>query len=186
MSSVKPENDDLPWLVNGSLDKDESAVVEACIEDSKALRDEYAFLAALRDSVKQQPMADAPLEMGWQRLRRDIRRQHTEGVSSRWRFAAIAASLFLLVQSLVVWLPDENTGQYHPLSSGIAEPGLLVQFVDSAPQAGIRQLLREQHLRIVDGPSAAGLYRLVSDGDQADALAALKKRTDLIVHVQAE
>ena len=27
MSSVKPENDDLPWLVNGSLDKDESAAV---------------------------------------------------------------------------------------------------------------------------------------------------------------
>ena len=186
MSSVKPDNDDLPWLVNGSLDKDERAAVEARIENSKALRDEYAFLAALRDSVKQQALADAPLEMSWQRLRRDIRRQYPKGVSSRWRFAAIAASLFLLVQSLVVWLPDDNSEHYHPLSSSVTEPGLRVQFVDSAPQARIRQLLREQHLRIVDGPSAAGLYRLVSDGNRADALAALKKQTDLIAHVQAE
>lgn len=186
MSSVKPDNDNLPWLVNGSLDKHESAAVEASIENSKELRDEYAFLAALRDSVKQQDLADVPLEMSWQRLRRDIRRQSPKGVSSRWRFAAIAASLFLLVQSLVVWLPDESSGHYQPLSSSVAEPGLLVQFVDSAPQARIQQLLREQHLRIVDGPSAAGLYRLVSDGNQAEALAALKKQTDLIAHVQAE
>ena len=126
------------------------------------------------------------MEMGWQRLRRDIRRQSAKGVSSRWRFAAIAASLFLLVQSLVVWLPDESSEHYHPLSSSVVEPGLRVQFVDDAPQARIRQLLREQHLRIVDGPSAAGLYRLVSEGDRAKALAALKEQSDLIAYVQAE
>jgi anti-sigma factor RsiW len=186
MSSVKSNNDDLPWLVNGSLDKTEAAVVEASIEDSKALREEYEFLAALRNSVQQQSLADVPLEMSWQRLRRDIRRQHPQGVSSRWRFLAIAASLFLLVQSLVVWLPDENGARYQPLSSSVAEPGLQVQFVDSAPQARIRQLLREHHLRIIDGPSAAGLYRLASDGNRAEALAALKKQTDLIAYVQAE
>ncbi len=186
MPLPESERYNLPWLVNDSLDDEERDALQATVEASPELQRERDFLAALRSSVKQQ-QPEAPLELGWRRLQRDIHRERKpKGVSASWRAAAVAASLLLLVQSLVVWLPREGTDQYRPLSSGTQVSTLQVRFVDSASEANIRQLLREQHLRIVDGPSAAGLYRLVSEGDRADALAALKQRTDLVEYVQVE
>ncbi len=186
MSSSKIQRDNLPWLVNGSLDEAEQAAVQIAVESSPGLQRERDFLAALRDSVQQQSLGEAPLELGWRRLRRDIRAEHQRGVASGWRIAAVAASLLLLVQSLVVWLPREQDTHYQPLSSRLSTASLQVRFVDNAPQARIRELLRRQHLRIVDGPSAAGLYRLVSNGDPTAALVALQQQTDLIAYVQAE
>ena len=185
MPLPESERYNLPWLVNNSLDETEREAAQATVEDSPELQRERDFLAALRHSVKQQ-QPEAPLELGWRRLQRDIHRERKPGVSASWRAVAVAASLLLLVQSLVVWFPREGTDQYRPLSSGVQVATLQVRFVDSASEANIRQLLREQHLRIVDGPSAAGLYRLVSEGDRASALAVLKQRTDLVEYVQVE
>lgn len=178
--------DNLPWLVNGTLDKAEQATAQAAIEASPELQRERDFLAALHHSVQQQSLGEAPLELGWHRLQRDIRRERRQRVSSGWRLAAIAASLVLLIQSLMLWLPHESSVHYQPLSSTVSAATLQVRFVASATQGRIRQLLRQQHLRIVDGPSAAGLYQLASEGDRAAALAALRQRTDLVAYVQAE
>ncbi len=186
MSLPEPPHGSLPWLVNGTLNKTEQDATQAAIDASPELQRERDFLAALRNSVQQQSLGEAPLELGWHRLQRDIRRERRQGVSSGWRLAAIAASLVLLVQSLMLWLPHEGGVHYKPLSSSVSAAALQVRFVDNAAQGRIRQLLRQQHLRIVDGPSADGLYRLVSGGDRAAALTALRQRTDLVAYVQAD
>lgn len=189
MSSDKSPRDILPWLVNGSLDEAEHKTVQAAVETSPELQRERDFLAALRDSVKQQ-QPQAPLELGWQRLRRELRqelrRERRRGVSKNWRLAAVAASLVLIVQSVVVWLPDDNGVRYQPLSSSAPQHSLQVRFTDSATQASIQRLLRQQHLRIIDGPSAAGFYRLVGEGDPAKILATLQQQPGLVAYVQAE
>lgn len=186
MSLPEPPHDSLPWLVNGTLGKAEQDAAQAAIDASPELQRERDFLVALRDSVQQQPLGEAPLELGWHRLQRDIRRERKQGVASGWRLAAVAASLVLLVQSLMLWLPHEGSVHYRPLASSVVAATLQIRFVDNAPQGRIRQLLRQQHLRIVDGPSAAGLYRLASEEDWAVALAALRQRTDLVAYVQAD
>lgn len=186
MPSPESPRDNLPWLVNGTLDETERTAAQAAVDSSPDLQRERDFLATLRDSVQQQQLEEAPLELGWHRLQRDIRRERKSAVAAGWRLAAVAASLMLVVQSLVVWLPREDSSRYRPLSSSVPAAGLQVRFADSATQAQIQQLLRQQQLRIVDGPSAAGLYRLVSEGDRTAALAALRRQTDLVEYAQLD
>jgi len=183
--SADSRREDLPWLVNDSLDAAEREALQAAVDASPELQREQAFLQALRHSIQQQ-QPEVPLEIGWQRLRRDIRREQHGGVSSRWRLVAVAASLLLVIQSLVIWLPHDEATHYQPLSSAVPRNSLQVRFVDSASLASIQHLLRQQHLRIIDGPSAAGLYRLVGEGDKAKIIAALKRQSGLVAYVQAE
>lgn len=185
MPSFNPTREDLPWLVNGSLDDAEREGLQAAIDASPELQREQAFLQALRHSIKQ-PQAEAPLEMGWQRLRRDIHAEKRRGVSTTWRLLAVVASLLLVIQSLVVWLPNDDATHYQPLSSAAPKNSVQVRFVGSASQASIQQLLRQQHLRIIDGPSAAGLYRLLGEADKARIVAILQQRTGVVAYVQTE
>lgn len=185
MTSVESTRDIMPWLVNGTLDTAERTVAQAAVDAAPDLQRERDFFAALRHSVQQQQLAEAPLELGWYRLQRDIRRERRHSVASGWRVATAAAVLVLLVQSLVVWLPHDD-GRYRPLTSSVATATLQVRFVGSATQTDIQQLLRQQQLQIVDGPSAADLYRLKSKGDPAAALVALRRQPDLVDYVQLD
>ena len=75
---------------------------------------------------------------------------------------------------------------YQTLSAGDATPAaaaLRVRFADEAPESRLRALLLEAGLRIVDGPSAAGLYALapLTRGGSLDAAVdRLRNSTDTV------
>jgi hypothetical protein len=78
---------------------------------------------------------------------------------------------------------------YAPLSGPAASETLLqVEFAPEAREAALRAALQAVGARIVDGPSAAGLYRIALEPgrDPQQALEALQARTDLVQHIARE
>ena len=64
----------LPFYVNLSLDPPERVAVEEYLARSEAARREVRYLKQLRKSLKAQPQAASPGELGLKRLQREIRR----------------------------------------------------------------------------------------------------------------
>jgi hypothetical protein len=173
----------LPWLVNQSLNEDERVQVERHVNTCAQCQAEVQWLQAMRSGVQAQTYGGAG-EMGWQRLRHGLRETRKTD-RPRWVVpAALAASLVIAVQFvLLVQLQPQPT--YAPLTGPAAGvPILQVEFVPEASEAALRALLRENGLRIIDGPSAAGVYRLALDPERdANTVAStLKTRSDLIRH----
>jgi hypothetical protein len=77
MSSSAPNHrhawDLIPWIVNGTADPQERAVVEAHVQGCAECRDELSFQRSVRAAVLAQPPVDA--EDGWQRLRARLDRE---------------------------------------------------------------------------------------------------------------
>lgn len=177
----------LPWLVNGSLDAARSAQVRAGVEASPALQQEQAFLQRLRQAVRDDAQ-DGPGELGWRRLRRQIdadvqagQQQHRQ---QRWRGMAIAASVLVVAQ--LGWFVAVRTGDtgYEPMATA-PTPGsgvvLQIRFRGTAPLAQVEALLQSQKLRIIDGPSAAGVWRVqLRAGDPVQVLQAVQAQRSLV------
>ena len=181
----------LPWYVNGTLDEEQRRVIEAALaedsEDARELADELAFLKQLRQHIKQQVAAASPGETGLHRLRRELRRESAATSARWWKPVAIAASMLLVVQTGYMLMPVDTGSGITPLSgSQYTAPVLQIQFRDDAANAAIQSLLLAEQARIIDGPSASGLYRIaVDDGDIAATLSRLK-RNQLVTHVAQE
>ncbi len=183
----------LPWLVNGTLDEVEQAQVQRHVNACPACRRQVEFLSELRAGVKDRAPADAG-DLGLQRLMRSVRAQRGRR-APRWMVpAAAAAGLLLVVQSLMLMhLQTERQGGYEPLSGAAGPDGAwLVEFAPQATEASIRALLRQAGARIVDGPSAAGLYRIELEdtapgrADPAKVMESLRAQTQVILHIQSE
>lgn len=177
----------LPWLVNGSLDAARSAQVRAGVEASPALQQEQAFLQRLRQAVRDDAL-DGPGELGWRRLRRQIdadvqagQQQHRQ---QRWKGMAIAASVLVVAQ--LGWFVAVTPGDrgYEPMASAPAPSSgvvLQIRFRGTAPLAQVEALLQSQKLRIVDGPSAAGVWRVqLRAGDPVQVLQAVQAQRSLV------
>lgn len=177
----------LPWLVNGTLSGAERDRVERHVAGCHRCRAEVQVLEAMRRGVKAGPSAGAG-DLGWQRLRRSLRRERP--ATPRWVLpAAVAASLVIVAQSVLLLQGPGEPAHYEPLSGPVSSgPVLQVRFVPQAREADLRALLRDSGLRIIDGPSAAGVYRLAveSPRDPVQAADALGARPDLIGHVALE
>lgn len=178
----------LPFYVNGSLGDAERARVEAALEEDEALRLEVEFLQRMRGSVKEGAQDAGVGALGERRLLRSIRRERRrDGLRRAVRPAlALAAGLALVAQSLVIAnLMGEERG-LDTLGAGGAH--LQVRFVPEAREGDLRELLLDEGLVIVEGPSALGLYHLrLEEPEELDrALEALRAREDLIEHVAKE
>ncbi|MDZ7736090.1 MAG: hypothetical protein U5P41_08295 [Gammaproteobacteria bacterium] len=172
----------LPWYVNGTLSEDEKTRVDAYLDDYPEARKELELLRQVAaHSIEDQP--EPPGELGLTRLRRDIRRQdHGKGSMSRWwRPVAIAASLVLAVQSvLLIWPRD--AGEYRLAGGTAAE--VQITFVPQASEQSIRALLQELGAEIVGGPGRLGVYHLSFDSstDIEQVLARLRARNRVVSH----
>jgi len=189
----------LPFLANGTLDPEERAALERALAEDEPLRSERDFVARLRSGVKAASDAPDPGELPLRRALKRIEREQarTRRPSRWWRAAAIAASVVLLAQGVVIVRqhympvgPELLGARTAPVD---ARPLLQVRFAPEAREAEIRALLRAQRATIVDGPSAAGVYRVALDGvapgDAAaieGAIRRLAARDDVVRHVARE
>ncbi len=188
----------LPWYVNGTLEPDEVAAVEAhlaecpeCradLEQERTLGREVASLsldvdhgwAALRDRLEPQPTKPmfAPLRRPAAFLRRPV--------PMGWAITAQAACLALAVIGVVSFviprIRTDSDAHYRTLSSATpATAGnVVVMFKPSASEQALRQALRQAGARLVDGPTTADAYVLhVEPGRRAEALSRLRANGDV-------
>jgi anti-sigma factor RsiW len=180
----------LPWHVNGRLSDPDRRRVEAHLRVCSACRDEcvaqrkiYQVIAA-DTAVEQIPMA------GLNKLRQRIERTevadaaHSPPQRSRpavWRrrprAAAIAASLAAL--TAVVSIPaalhlqaqrhGEASAYYTVTSAASPHAGAVIRavFAPTVTLSELQRLLDDAHLRIVSGPTEAGVYSLAQTQPQS-------------------
>lgn len=193
-------NLNLPFYVNGTLDADEAARVEAALAQDDVLKADAALLTALRDDMQAETHR-SPGEFGLARLMRDVARDEAAPVSAPaaanspvpiqsrtwvWQIAAAVAMALFVGQSLMLSRDQAAGGGGYELASAPAAPGLVVSFSPNATEAQIRGLLLDLGLEINGGPSALGLYRLgqaESENLDAEALA-LRGATGIVESVE--
>lgn len=187
----------LPFYVNGSLDNADKARVEQALAADEALRQELAFIEALQKQVQDYP-EQSPGEFGLKRLQRSIKHQQqqkteheneqrTKQSKKGWQFAAIAASLMLVFQTVTtVQQQDDYMAAGGDNAVQHYTDTISVTFVGSATEQQIRLLLIEYEVLIIDGPSALGVYRLAITSNPEQTIQALQTRTDLIESLQQD
>jgi len=180
----------LPWLVNDTLEAAEREHVLQHVEDCAQCREELAFLRALAGTMQQMPQQEAG-EIGLQRLLHSVRAERPR--LPRWLVpSAIAAGIVLVVQSVLL-VQVGHQDRYTPMSgSAGTDHTFLIRFAPEATAEAIGVLLRAHGARIVDGPGAAGLYRIelepeaVAGKDSTAVLKTLRASKQVITYIQAD
>lgn len=189
------EKDDLlPWLANNTASDEERRDAEAYVEENTDAASELEFLKKLREGVKQASADASPGELGLARLRRRIAEEAPAATraSTRtqwWQAAAIAATVLVAIQAAFLFGDfDQGGGLTTATGPGTEGPAIQVTFVGEANEAAIRDLLFALDLEIVEGPSAAGVYRLsLHDGISAtEVVERLKANPEIVSHAELE
>lgn len=179
----------LPWYLNGQLDADEHARVEAHLRDCSDCQAEARLERQLSEAVTELPI-DA--DQGWNALRRRIAGER-RGPLARLRqtlgrpraFGWAIAAQFVLMAGLAVFLvaphgrtsPPTVAAEYHALGSARPAPAgdVIVIFQADARTHDLTRVLRDTGARLVDGPTAADAYVLqVDPAQRAKALGRLR------------
>ena len=180
----------LPWHVNGRLSEPDGRRVEAHLRVCGACRDECAaqrqiyHVIAADSAVEQMPMA------GLNKLRQRIERTAVTAVADsppqqarpadgrpRRRAAAIAASLVAVTAAVSIpatlhWQAQRHVGPpaYYTVTAAAApQAGAVIRavFAPTVTLSELQSLLDDAHLRIVSGPTEAGVYALAMSGPQS-------------------
>jgi len=196
----------LPFYVNGTLEGEELLLVENAVRDNPDLQEEVALLKRLQAEMCELPVENSPGELGLRRLQNALSQDRqgarmstgkTSNVKSisrmSWRAVAIAACVLLIVQTIALlpqWVTD--SGEDNLIAAGgssvIAPYGriLTITFVPDAREENIRQMLLSVGARIVDGPSALGVYKLSVATNDATVVKKLKARRNLVESVRSD
>lgn len=183
----------LAFHANGTLTPGEAERVERALAEDPELASELALVRAVRAGLREATEVPTAGELGWGRLRRDVRRERRRALIGRtWRPAlALAAGLALVIQAGLLFRLTSPVDPGAELAGG-PTGHLQVTFVEEATEARIREVLREAGARIVDGPGAVGVYRLrlepapATEEDWRAVLAALARERDVVFHVARE
>ncbi|SDU07451.1 anti-sigma factor family protein [Halopseudomonas salegens] len=182
----------LPFYLNGTLTEGEVEAVEHALTDYPELQQELDFLRALRKHLKSQPAAaNSPGEMGLKRLQQQLHKPQPASTARSvrgWHIAAIAASFLLLAQTAIV-LKVEQPADYYPAGGAVdgqaGGTAISITFAPETTEQQIRAVLLASNSRIVDGPSALGIYRILVQ-DEADGTIAWLKEQDIIDSLQVQ
>jgi len=168
MNEAHPD-DDLPLLVSDQLDGARRREIEAHIAECARCRAEIELLEAVQQAIRQETYPQPPLELGWQRLRRELDggrtgQGHTAHKHQGWARWALAASLAIVVlqSGYIIWEHNRLASmELAPLSAEQARNARWqVQLAPNARAAELTRFLRESGLELVSGPSSLGLYQL--------------------------
>lgn len=161
--------DDLLEYVRGTASSVLSERIEAEIARDPAFKAEIALMRGLKPALESADTGPSSAEFGWRRLEAEIRREGAQPRNTpllrQVGFLRVAAVLLLVVglgqagyiASLL------NTGEeptYHTATKATEAYVLGIAFAPEATAAEIGGLLRDADARIIDGPSALGLYRV--------------------------
>lgn len=184
-------------LVRGRLSQEEATRLNRAINADPALEAEHRLVAALNETDLASHAF--PGEFGWARLSRAIDRKPARRpwgqTVTLWQAAACIAVAVLVWQFTVAprLLGDPAGPARYETATGTGGPveagaTIRVAFAPAATEGVITTLLREAGARIVDGPSAIGLYTLAFDDDEARAagLERLAVSPSVVTPVDAE
>jgi hypothetical protein len=175
----------IPWYVNDTLDEHERARVNAHVGECASCRDDLAVNQRILDGIAAQPALDympmaslkrlqARLDaVQGQRLSPPIIPAEPERSESPWRgwIAASIAGMTVAIGLLAAdrWVQFEartNQANYHTVTNSVPRPaGEVIRAVFS-PTITLDQLqaiLDQAQLKIVSGPTEAGVYSLASN-----------------------
>ena len=188
----------LPWYVVDRLEPDERAEVEAHLAECEVCRAELAFDRQLDRAVGSLPL---DVEQGWaamqQRLQaspapaRPASRRPAWLSAERWRmrsptfgWALAAQAALLVVTGALLFQFAPTNARYHALGAAPADTAgnLVVIFDPNLSERAIREILRANGARMVDGPTAADAYVLhVPAKDRPAALGRLRENNDVVL-----
>jgi anti-sigma factor RsiW len=170
----------LPWYLNGTLSQTERAQVEALLRESPETEAELQMWRAVQRDARAQTMEQPGVDFGWQRLRRDLKREQRRGSQRIWRLAAAASVLMIVGLQTTILMRSESGTRYEPLSGALSIPAnawrVQVRFAESATIADINALLLRLDARVISGPSALGLFELALPREAAADAQALRAR----------
>lgn len=189
------DDDRVLAYVQGRLDGPDQSAFERDLAKRADLRAEIAALRATRNAFAQEEADAAPAEGGWQRLSQSITTERAPANLNRRpalaQMAAAAIGAIAIWQFLAVpFLPGGEEAGFvpvseAPLSPAEAERALRVGFAETASVGALTALLAEAGARIVDGPSAVGLFTLSFDDaaarEAAEAIFAARGALVLVV-----
>jgi len=174
--------DQIPWLINGSLDEAASVRLQDHLQHCAACREEVrmqrALLQAMTDAPRVEAMPPASLQKLWDRIdagqpaaARRAGPPDMRNPASRYRVAAVAAlgllagaaSMFMIQQ-----LGGERQGAYRAVSdvTGPVQGDLRVVFDSGMTLQQMQAVLERTGMQITAGPSASGVYTLAGEGAQ--------------------
>lgn len=158
----------LPWLVNGTLEGDEMALVQQHLGECIACQHEVVWLRSLQAACTEATPPAADLARSQRRLRRRLGAAQMNGRrgwgrNTTWLPWAIAAQA-VLVLLLGIALVNANrppAAEYHTLGAvQTAHARLVVMFDPQLSEVHMRRLLQASDARIIYGPTDAGAYVL--------------------------
>jgi anti-sigma factor RsiW len=185
----------LPWYVNGTLEADEAALVEAHLAECAECRADLAAEQVLAREVAALPL---DVEHAWSMLSDRIdaagpprrlaepvpflRRKVAIGWALGGPLAAAAAVAFAV--AIVPGAPSPVGQTYRALGSApTAAPGnALVMFRPDTRDGDLRAALTKVGARIVDGPTASGAYVVrIAPASRAQALDGLRATPQIVL-----
>jgi hypothetical protein len=180
----------LPWLLAGTLEGAELAMVQEHLKSCERCRADLAWERTLRAAGQQREPALDPGRALAQLLPRLGQQERTGSIPARWRSALaandsgwlrwIAAAQFgvIAVLALLLVRPGGHDASYRGLGAG--EPGqgnLVVMFRPDTTEAELRRILQANQAHVVDGPTTLDAYVLAVPPSQA-ARAAQRLRAE--------
>ena len=204
----------LPWYVNKTLHGAEIELVENHLKVCLTCRRELATLHKLAAAVQQEGSIDSAAQASFSQLKKrihstvetsqekapkvvalpDQRQWHSKLWLEHFTLPrpALALAAVLLVSLLIPRFIDTGNSQmneYRTLSNAenpaVNKNTISVIFSNNTRQPQINEVIASVHGRIVDGPTAQGVYTVAIEGEPApknvlDIVASLRKSANVI------
>jgi hypothetical protein len=195
-----------PWYVAGRLDEDEAAEVEAHLSQCPDCQAEFnadRWLAIeVADAPSEAIAASLDVDQGWRRVQRQIEREArgagraADWLAGRWRavrqweaaapwlrWALIGQFCLLLALGGLLWQASFPPA-YRTLGAAPANTAgnIVVIFRPEIKESDFRAILKANHARLVDGPTAADAYVIrVPVAERLGALTRLRRLAQVVL-----